>query len=156
MATEQHPSDLLLSHLDGALAPGDAEEVNRHLSGCGECAEERAALEEARRLLVPMRAEPRPGFAGRVARKASSQASKTARAPLWRWAAGGGLAVASLAALALVAIGPRRGPDGPSQDLRMAQRLDLYEDMSVLQHEQALEDLDVVEVLHTLQPEAHP
>ncbi|HXN56065.1 MAG TPA: zf-HC2 domain-containing protein [Myxococcales bacterium] len=156
MATQQHPSALLLSHLDGTLAPGVAEEVIRHLSGCRDCAEEQAGLMEARRLLAPVQAEPRPGFAARVARQAGGQASNTAGAPWWRWAAGGGLALASLAVLALVVISPHRGADGPSEDMRMAQRLDLYEDMSVLQHEQALEDLEVVEVLHTLRPEARP
>jgi hypothetical protein len=38
----------------------------------------------------------------------------------------------------------------------LAQRLDLYEDMSVVQHQEALEDLDVVAVLHQLQPEGAP
>jgi anti-sigma factor RsiW len=155
MAIQQHPNELLLAHVDGALAPGVAQEVTRHLSGCSECAKERAALEEARALLTPMAAEPRPGFAARVARKASGRTSETAGAPWWRWAAGGGLALASLAALFIV-VGPGRRAEQPSEDLRMAQRLDLYEDMSVLQHEQALEDLEVVEVLHKLQPEARP
>ncbi|GAC1550640.1 MAG: hypothetical protein NVS2B9_16810 [Myxococcales bacterium] len=155
MTNPQHPQGLLLAHLDGALSAAAAEEVARHLAGCRACTEERAGLEEARALLAPLRAEPRPGFALRVARQAGGGAVRTVGAPWWRWAAGGGLAVASLAALALVAVGPRRAQQ-PSEDLRMAQRLDLYEDMSVLQNQQALEDLEIVEVLHTLRPEARP
>jgi hypothetical protein len=47
-------------------------------------------------------------------------------------------------------------PEQASLDMRVAQRLDLYEDMAVMQHQQALEDLDVVAVLHTLHAEARP
>lgn len=156
MSNRPHPDQLLLAHLDGTLASAAAEEVSRHLAGCRECAEERASLEEARALFAPVPAEPRPGFAARVAREAKGHGGQAVGAPWWRWAAGGGLALASLAALALVAVGPRRGGLQRSEDLRMAQRLDLYEDMSVLQHQQALEDFEVVEVLHTLAPEARP
>jgi anti-sigma factor RsiW len=155
MAIQQHPNQLLLAYVDGALAPAVAQEVTRHLAGCGACAEEQAALVEARALLAPISAEPRPGFAARVARNATSQATEKVGASWWSWAVGGGLALASLAAL-FVAVGPLGRHTEPSEDLRMAQRLDLYEDMSVLQHEQALEDFEVVEVLHKLQPEARP
>jgi hypothetical protein len=48
------------------------------------------------------------------------------------------------------------GPRHRADELMLAQRLELYEDMSVMQNQEALEDLDVVEVLHKLQPEGQP
>ena len=44
--------------------------------------------------------------------------------------------------------------DIDEQELVLAQRLDLFEDMTVMQNQEALEDLDVVVELHTL--EARP
>jgi hypothetical protein len=38
----------------------------------------------------------------------------------------------------------------------VAQRLDLYEDLNVVQNQDALRDLEVVAVLHTLRPEGKP
>ena len=38
--------------------------------------------------------------------------------------------------------------------MRIAQRLELFEDLGVLQNREALEDIEVVSVLHTL--EARP
>ena len=38
----------------------------------------------------------------------------------------------------------------------VAQRLELFEDLNVVQNQDALEDLDVVAVLHTLQPQGKP
>ena len=155
MAT-QHTTHLLLAHLDGLLPRPETEQVSRHLAACPDCASEREILAQARGLLPSVSAEPRPGFAQRVARNAADAHARPLGAPWWRWAFGGGLAAAGLAALVLVA-GVGRGRSAqPSQDLRVAQRLDLYEDMTVLQNQDALEDLDVVEVLHTLQPEAKP
>jgi hypothetical protein len=59
--------------------------------------------------------------------------------------------VAALAAAVLVPAspGPQRG-----DEVRIAQRLELFEDLAVVQHREALEDLEVVSVLHTL--EARP
>jgi hypothetical protein len=91
---------------------------------------------------------PRAGFAAMVAFSA-----RDARKPFTQWLrfSLGGLALASAAGLALaVAIPKPHVPD----DLVLAQRLDLFEDMTVMQNQQALEDLDVVEVLDKL--EARP
>ncbi len=38
----------------------------------------------------------------------------------------------------------------------MAQRLELFEDLNVVQNQDALRDLEVVAVLHTLQSEGKP
>jgi len=61
--------------------------------------------------------------------------------------------VAGAAGIALVASVPKQHR---ADELMVAQRLDLFEDMTVMQNQQALEDLDVVEVLDKLIPEAHP
>jgi anti-sigma factor RsiW len=153
MLTTQHPTHLLLEFLDGALAAPEGDEVSRHLAACSECDRELCLLREARVLVPALRAtEPRPGFAARVAHNAAA-ARKSPASDLWRWALGA-LAAAGLAAVALAVFG--KWPEQASLDMRVAQRLDLYEDMAVMQHQQALEDLDVVAVLHTLHAEARP
>lgn len=94
--------------------------------------------------------EPRAGFAARVALSARDLRSK-GFATWLRWSLGGGaVAMAAALAVAISLPAPRHN------DELLAQRLDLYEDMTLVQNQQALEDLDVVEVLHTLQPEARP
>jgi hypothetical protein len=115
--------------------------------------DEEALLREARQVVPPLPAfEPRAGFAASVALAARDQRIGDRFGVRWlRWAAGG-LAVAGVAAGALVMARPHPAPS----ELLLAQRLDLYEDMAVLQHQEALEDLDVVSVLHELQPEGKP
>ena len=110
-------------------------------------------LREAREVVPTLPAlEPRAGFAASVALAARDQRLGAGSGFHWlRWAAGG-LAVAGVAASALVLSRPRP----PPVELMLAQRLDLYEDMAVLQHQEALENLDVVSVLHELQPEGQP
>ncbi len=110
-------------------------------------------LREAREVVPPLPVfEPRAGFATSVALAARDQRLGAGSGFHWlRWAAGG-LAVAGVAAAALVMARPLP----PPVELLLAQRLDLYEDMAVLQHQDALEDLEVVSVLHELQPEGKP
>ena len=135
--------------------------------------DDEALLRDARRLLPALpEQEPRPGFAQRVAARAAEQQGHSwlasfLSAPAFRWAASGAV-LAGAAALFVVARTPgpvlARPPidamamnelaAGP--DLLLAQRLDLYEDMTVIQNQDALEDLDVVSVLHTLKPEGTP
>jgi anti-sigma factor RsiW len=153
MLRTQHPTHLLLAYLDGALAAPEGSEVLRHLAACSECDRELRLLRETRGLMPALRAtEPRPGFATRVAHNAAAARRSPASDP-WRRALGA-LAAVGVAAVALVVFVKR--PEQPSLDMRVAQRLDLYEDMAVMQHQQALEDLDVVAVLHTLHGEARP
>lgn len=115
--------------------------------------DDEALLREARQVVPPLPAfEPRVGFAASVALAARDQRASAGLGAHWlRWAFGG-LAVAGVAAGALVMARPHPAPG----ELLLAQRLDLYEDMAVLQHQEALEDLDVVSVLHELQPEGKP
>jgi anti-sigma factor RsiW len=150
-----HIADRLGAYVAGRLAPGEAEEVGRHLSSCAACREECALLDEARAIADRRALEVRPWFAARVAARAAELRPRPVGRPWWRWAFGGGAAVAAALAVALV---PRTaGQDElPREDVLVAQRLELYEDLNVVQNEDALEDLDVVEVLHTLQPEGMP
>jgi predicted anti-sigma-YlaC factor YlaD len=146
-----HVTDRLQALLAGALSGQDREEAEAHLAACAGCREERDLLASAWALLLPLpEVEPRAGFAARVALSARDQR----RSPFenWlRWTAGG-VATAAAAAV-LVAVLPAQRPGG-GDELNVAQRLDLYENLAVVQNQEALEDLEVVSVLHTL--EARP
>ena len=147
---------------------------------------EEELLREARALMPPVGAEPRPGFAARVALRAAEVHAQPAGAPWWRLALGGGALAAAAGAIALIssmhhAPASSRQPPMASRerpaaqpgeqlvsndraallqasggDLQVAQRLELYEDLTLLQNEDALEELEVVEVLHQLHPKARP
>ena len=158
MPQKGHIADRLSAWLAGALPVAEAEEVRRHLDSCAACAGERDLLQQALAVVPPFPGqEPRPGFAVRVAARADELQPHPIGAPWWRWAAGGGLAAAAIAVIAVLIAVPRGGrfPAG-GEDLLLAQRLELFEDLNVVQNQDALEDLDVVEVLHTLQPEGKP
>jgi len=142
----------LQAWLSGALSPAEHEEAAAHLDGCATCRDERDLLAAARAVLAPLAPrDPRAGFAAMVALNARDR-RQPAFASWLRWSFGG-LAVAGAAALAVVVAMPAAHHN---DELVLAQRLDLYEDMAVVQNQQALEDLDVVEVLHVLQPVARP
>ncbi len=113
--------------------------------------DEDALLREAQAVIRPLPArEPRAGFAAMVALNARDR--RVSPLASWlRWAFGG-LAVAGAAAVVVAVALP--SPQ-PRTDELLAQRLDFYQDLAVVQNQQALEDLEVVEVLHTLQ-EARP
>ncbi|HET9753580.1 MAG TPA: zf-HC2 domain-containing protein [Myxococcales bacterium] len=146
-----HVTDRLQALLAGALSGEDRKDAEAHLAACAGCREERDLLASARELLLPLPdLEPRAGFAARVALSARDQRRSPFQSWL-RWAAGGVATAAAAAVLVAVLPGPRAGG---GDELKMAQRLDLYEDLAVVQNQQALEDLEVVSVLHTL--EARP
>ncbi len=155
MPSERHIPDRLRAYLDGALSPQSREEVSTHLAGCKSCSEERDLLQEGRALFNPIEVEPRASFATRVALHARDQRLRPSGAHWLRWALGG-LGAAAVAAAALLVLRPQAPAQPPSAEMMLAQRLDLYEDMTVMQNQEALEDLDVVSVLHTLQPEGAP
>jgi hypothetical protein len=107
-------------------------------------------MAEARQVMPPLPpVEPRAGFAAMVALNARDQHRFSLGA--WLRYSLGGLALAGAAAIAVVVASP--GPQR-SHEVMVAQRLELLEDMTVMQNQAALEDLDVVSVLHQL--EAHP
>ena len=74
--THAESQDLLLDLAFGELDAQRAAEVEEHVAGCAACREERAALEEARRLSAPLRAleEPPPGFDDRILQAARAEA----------------------------------------------------------------------------------
>jgi hypothetical protein len=74
--THAESQDLLLDLAFGELDAQRAADVEEHLAGCAACREEKAALDEARRLSAPLRAaeEPPPGFDERILEAARAEA----------------------------------------------------------------------------------
>jgi anti-sigma factor RsiW len=150
MRQQDHIPDRLGAWLAGTLPDAEAAEVRRHLDSCAGCADERDLLREGMSVVprLPV-ADARPGFAARAAARAARPRPLAA----WlRWALAGGVAAAVAAAAVLIA----RPSRAPGDEIVVAQRLDLFEDLNVVQNQDALRDLDVVAVLHTLQPEGKP
>jgi hypothetical protein len=120
------------------------------MAGSPHLPSEEELVAEGRRILAPLPAvEPRAGFAAMVALNARDRLQPGLRA--WLRYALSGLALAGAAAVAVVVASPS---PHRSHEVMVAQRLELLEDMTVMQNQQALEDLDVVAVLHQL--EARP
>ena len=149
---QAHIASRLQAFLDGALPPEEREQAAAHLEACAACREERDLLLQGRSLVAPLPPkDPRPGFAATVALAARDR--RTSPFTQWlRWSVGG-LALAGAAAVAVVIATPA-APPPRGDELMLAQRLDLLEDMTVMQNQEALEDLEVVAELHTL--EARP
>ena len=148
-----HVADRLQGLLSGTLPAQEREEADAHLSVCQECREERDLLLSARDLLPPLSPrEPRAGFAASVALGARDRrASAFGRWLRWTF---GGVAAAGMAAVAAALLIPGYPGGARSDEVRIAQRLELFEDLAVVQNRDALEDIEVVSVLHTL--EAQP
>ncbi|MGZ6123538.1 MAG: zf-HC2 domain-containing protein [Myxococcales bacterium] len=148
-----HVADRLQGLLSGALSPPQREEADAHLAACAPCREERDLLLAARGLIAPLPArEPRAGFAASVAMGARDRRAN-AFARWVRWAFGG-VAAAGVAAAVVAVLMPVGTGAGRGEEMKIAQRLDLFEDLAVLQNRDALEEMEVVSVLHTL--EARP
>ena len=75
--THAECQDLLLDLAWGELEPALASELQAHLAGCEECRKQKAALEQVRRAVAPLREmeEPPPGFDDRILEAARAQAS---------------------------------------------------------------------------------
>jgi len=151
----------LVAVLDGALAPGALAEARRHVEGCAACRAELARLEAAvSALRVGSPApEPSPFFSTRLAARIASlppprRAGGLLRAVPWRPVLAGGLAVA----LAVGAVLVQRGRT--AEELAVAARLDLLEDLEVVASVgdvETAEDAEVVAALDRLGPgEARP
>jgi anti-sigma-K factor RskA len=100
-------SDEIAAYLLGALAPGEAAELERHLAGCEECRMELEWLRPAAQLLPESveRVEPPRELRGRLMEQVRSEVDTAQAAPRARgWSIGGWSLspVAGLAALALV------------------------------------------------------
>jgi anti-sigma-K factor RskA len=102
-----HRRDDIAAYLLGALEPGEAAELERHVAGCAECEQELERLRPAVRVLPETveRMEAPPALRSRLMEQVRSEApgSQDApvarRAPRWRF---GLRPLAGLAALALV------------------------------------------------------
>ena len=147
-----HVADRLQALLSGTLPPPERESADDHLAVCPECREERDLLLSARGVIAPLPPrEPRSGFAATVALGARDLRARAFGGWL-RWTFGG-IAAAGVAAAAALLVPSGAGmPRG--DEVQIAQRLDLFEDLAVVQNRDALEDIEVVSVLHTL--EARP
>ena len=158
MPVAGHIADRLNAWLAGSLPEAEAAQVRAHLASCPACEDERQLLEAGRTILRPLRAEdPRAWFATEVAARAAEIRPRPVGAPWWRVAFGGGLLAGAMAAVALIVVPlVQRSQPGPRDEMILAQRLDLFEDFGIVQNQEALEDFEVVEVLHTLQPEGRP
>jgi hypothetical protein len=149
----RHFTDRLQALLSGALPLPEQEEADAHLAACALCREERDLLVSARPQIAPLPVrEPRAGFAASVALRARD--GRTSAFSRWlRWALGG-VAAAGVAAVAAAMLIPAQMGPWRGEEMKIAQRLDLFEDLAVLQNREALEEMEVVSVLHTL--EARP
>jgi anti-sigma factor RsiW len=157
MPVAGHIADRLNAWLAGSLPEADAAQVRAHLASCPACEEERRLLEASRAVLRPLQAgDARPWFATKVAARAAEIRPRPVGAPWWRVAFGGGLLAAAVAAVVLVVVPVPRQQPPPRDEMVLAQRLDLFEDLGIVQNQDALEEFEVVEVLHTLQPEGRP
>jgi anti-sigma factor RsiW len=157
MPVAGHIADRLNAWLAGSLPEAEAAQVRAHLASCPACEEERRLLEASRAVLRPLQAgDPRPWFATKVAARAAEIRPRPVGAPWWRVAFGGGLLAAAVAAVVLVVVPVPRQQPPPRDEMVLAQRLDLFEDLGIVQNQDALEEFEVVEVLHTLQPEGRP
>jgi anti-sigma factor RsiW len=155
MAQSGHIADRLAAWMAGDLPDREAAAMREHLASCRMCSEERDLLQQAIAVVPTLgRVEPRPGFAVRVAALAAERRPHPIGAPWWRWAFGSGLAAAAAGAAILAILPGTRKSVG--DDVVLAQRLELFEDLGVVQNQDALRDLDVVAVLHTLEPEGKP
>lgn len=150
-----HVANRLAAWVAGDLPDSEAARVREHVASCAACSEERDLIQQARSVVSPTPSgEPRPGFAVRVAARAAELHVQPVGAPWWRWAFGGALGAAVIAA-AVALVGSGRAPV-PGEELLVAQRLELFEDLNVVQNQDALRELDVVAQLHTLAPEGKP
>jgi anti-sigma-K factor RskA len=115
--------DDIAAYLLGALEPGEAAELERHVAGCAECEEELQRLRPAVQVLPETveRLEAPAALRGRLMEQVRSEAagsqdaSRPSPAPRWRF---GLRPLAGLAALALIvaAIGGYAIRDGGSGD----------------------------------------
>jgi anti-sigma factor RsiW len=147
-----HVEDRLQALVSGALAPEEKARAEGHLASCARCREERDLLDSARPVIAPLDpVEPRTGFAAKVAFEAGARRTSPFRVWL-RWVLGG--AALGTAAMAAAMVLTARSDAVGGENAVLAWRLELFEDLAVVQNREALEDIEVVSVLHEL--EARP
>ena len=145
-----HPVEQLTAYLDGALAPGERDEVAAHLAGCAACRAEHDRLAAALRLLARLPAAPEPSptfdqrFLARLARERSG--AGTRRAGLagrrgWRWLA------PALAGAAAAAVVVYAGARHRADERFIAEHLDLFENYELVASVGAVDTPADVEVV---------
>lgn len=151
-----HPIEDLTALLDGALPPGRAEEVSRHLESCGSCRAERDRIAAGIALFraLPPPPEPSPFFAARLEARIAREAGRRSwidrlgLLPL-RWRIAAPAAAAALAAGAIL-VGVRAHR---AEEAELARHLDLlldYEVVASLGDVESEEDAALVAVLDEL------
>jgi anti-sigma factor RsiW len=128
----------LVAVLDGALAPDALTAARRHVDGCDRCRAELARLESGVALLRAgsPAVEPSPFFATRLAARLAAERPRRRRelsfflGTPWRLAAAGGLVAVVVAGLAAGVVRARHARS--AEELAVAERLDLLEDLEVV------------------------
>lgn len=161
-------ADNLVAYSDGELSPKDARVVREHLEGCPGCREVLArlqAVEREMRLLPGV--SPSAGFDRafrmklqdeRVRRENASVGLRVALERFHEWF-GPRQVVAAAAGLAMlvVTIGVFtmvRTPGLPEENLHLANDMDLFLNMEVIENSDALEHFEVITLLDALAEEA--
>jgi anti-sigma-K factor RskA len=98
--------DDIAAHLLGALEPGEAAELERHIAGCPDCAEELERLRPAVRALPETveKMEAPAALRGRLMEQVRSEAAASQEAPVTRRAPRRGFGFRPLAGLAVLAL----------------------------------------------------
>jgi anti-sigma factor RsiW len=127
----------LVAVLDDALAPDARAAARRHVDGCGRCRAELARLESGVALLRAgsPAVEPSPFFATRLAARLAAEPPRRRGLSFylgtpWRLAAAGGLAAVVVAGVAAGVVQARHVRS--AEELAVAERLDLLEDLEVV------------------------
>jgi len=128
----------LVAVLDGALPPDALVSARRHVDGCERCRVELARLEAGVALLRAGSPAvlPSPFFAARLSARLAAEPSRRPRGLAfflgtpWRVAAAGGLAAALAAAVTTGVVQLRH--ERHAEELAVAERLELLEDLEVV------------------------
>jgi anti-sigma factor RsiW len=118
-----HVKETLQAYLDGELAPGRRQEVERHLADCADCRRELTALRELWRQVDGL--PPMPPSESILPDLQARLADRRRQAP-WTWPQRG-LAAAALAAGVVVGIGVASLP-APATDVATAESSDYLQD----------------------------
>lgn len=110
-ASPIHPKEQLLDFAYQELPPEEAQQVDRHLQGCADCARELAEIRGVRKVMAPLAAEPAPeaGLESLLAyaqKRAEAARQEPSRRPFGWWWVG----LLATAALVVVMMGQLAGP----------------------------------------------
>lgn len=154
----RHPEKELIPYLRGELTGESRDRVRAHLTACGACLEQSAALSKTLDSIARKVAElPLPDWTSyRRELRLKLNARQVSSTGWWRWAAlGGSLVGAAVAALAIFSVYPahRTTLTTPAvEQLALADvNVDLLRNYTVVEDMEMLEHYDVIEHLDELQ-----